>query len=237
MLIYLMRFTKAFPYSEEWLKTNWDYYAPRTDITYGSSLGPAIHAILASDLHKVSEAYERFMQAAMVDLEDVRDNAADGIHGASAGGLWQAVVFGFGGIQLRDDGGPTATPHLPPGWTRLRFRLHWRGEWYNFDLKPPESDQQNLPDIRGVIFDLDGVLTDTAEYHYRSWQKLADEEDLFFTRQANEALRGVGRRDSLLRIAKTATTSALSKIFPPRIYCPERCRCCRICVNTICGFL
>lgn len=207
MLIYLMRFTKAFPYSEEWLKTNWDYYAPRTDITYGSSLGPAIHAILASDLHKVSEAYERFMQAAMVDLEDVRDNAADGIHGASAGGLWQAVVFGFGGIQLRDDGGPTATPHLPPGWTRLRFRLHWRGEWYNFDLKPPESDQQNLPDIRGVIFDLDGVLTDTAEYHYRSWQKLADEEDLFFTRQANEALRGVGRRDSLLRILGDRTVS------------------------------
>jgi beta-phosphoglucomutase len=200
MLLYLMRFTQAFPYSEEWLRTNWDYYAPRTDITYGSSLGPAIHAILASDLEKVSEAYERFMQAAMVDLEDVRDNAADGIHGASAGGLWQAVVFGFGGIQLKENDGPVATPHLPPGWTRLRFRLHWRGQWYDFDLKPPETDRHHYPDIRGVIFDLDGVLTDTAEYHYRSWQKLADEEGLFFNRQANEALRGVGRRDSLLRI-------------------------------------
>lgn len=199
MLLYLMRFNQVFPYSEENLRVNWDYYAPRTDITHGSSLGPAIHAILASDLHKSAEAYERFMQAAMVDLEDVRNNAAEGIHGASAGGIWQAVVFGFGGVQLTDNG-PVATPHLPPGWTRLRFRLHWRGQWYDFDLKPPESELQQYPDIRGVIFDLDGVLTDTAEYHYRSWQKLADEEGLFFNRQANEALRGVSRRDSLLRI-------------------------------------
>ncbi|MGB8698698.1 MAG: beta-phosphoglucomutase [Thermosynechococcaceae cyanobacterium] len=199
MLFYLMRFTQAFPYSPERLQVNWDYYAPRTDITHGSSLGPAIHAILASDLHKTAEAYERFMQAAMVDLEDVRHNAADGIHGASAGGIWQAVVFGFGGVQLTEQG-PTATPHLPPGWTRLRFRMRWRDQWYDFDLKASQAERSLYPDIRGVIFDLDGVLTDTAEYHYRSWQKLADEEGLFFNRQANEALRGVARRESLLYI-------------------------------------
>src|SRR6056297_2960215 len=51
--------------------------------------------------------------------------------------------------------------------------------------------------IKGFIFDLDGVITDTAEYHYKSWQKLADEEDLFFNREINEQLRGVSRMDSL----------------------------------------
>lgn len=51
--------------------------------------------------------------------------------------------------------------------------------------------------IRGFIFDLDGVLTDTAEFHYRAWQRLADEEGLPFDRQANEKLRGVSRRESL----------------------------------------
>jgi beta-phosphoglucomutase len=56
------------------------------------------------------------------------------------------------------------------------------------------------PDIRGFIFDLDGVLTDTAEYHYLAWHKLADEEELPFNREANEALRGVSRRESLLHI-------------------------------------
>src|SRR5262249_7577104 len=55
-------------------------------------------------------------------------------------------------------------------------------------------------EVRGFIFDLDGVLTDTAEFHYRAWQRLADEEGLPFDRQANEALRGVSRRESLLRI-------------------------------------
>ncbi len=50
---------------------------------------------------------------------------------------------------------------------------------------------------RAVIFDLDGVLTETAEYHYLGWQRLADEEGLPFDRAANEALRGVSRAASL----------------------------------------
>ncbi len=57
-------------------------------------------------------------------------------------------------------------------------------------------------DIRAFIFDLDGVITDTAEFHYRSWKRLADEQGIPFTRQDNEALRGVSRRESLLRLLK-----------------------------------
>lgn len=51
--------------------------------------------------------------------------------------------------------------------------------------------------IRAFILDLDGVLTDTAEYHFRAWKRLADEEGVPFGRQANEQLRGVSRRRSL----------------------------------------
>ncbi|HTK09133.1 MAG TPA: beta-phosphoglucomutase [Ktedonobacteraceae bacterium] len=52
---------------------------------------------------------------------------------------------------------------------------------------------------KAILFDLDGVLTDTSEYHYRAWKRLADEEGIPFTREENDAhLRGVGRRDSLL---------------------------------------
>ncbi|BAY60310.1 HAD-superfamily hydrolase subfamily IA, variant 3 [Calothrix brevissima NIES-22] len=198
MLLYLMRQSGESPYDAKTLQVNWDYYAPRTDITYGSSLGPAIHAILASDLGKSAAAYERFMQAAMVDLEDVRGNNNDGIHGASAGGIWQTVIFGFGGIQMTENG-PVAHPQLPPNWTRLKFQLHWRGKWHEFDLR---KEATPAAEIRGVIFDLDGVLTDTAEYHYRAWQRLADEEGIPFNRQDNEALRGVSRRESLMLIVK-----------------------------------
>jgi beta-phosphoglucomutase len=56
---------------------------------------------------------------------------------------------------------------------------------------------------KAMIFDLDGVLTDTSEYHYRAWKKLADEEGIPFTREENdEHLRGVGRRDSLMYILR-----------------------------------
>jgi beta-phosphoglucomutase len=57
-------------------------------------------------------------------------------------------------------------------------------------------------EIKAFIFDLDGVLTDTAEYHFRGWKRLADEEGIPFTREDNEALRGIPRRDSLLKVLK-----------------------------------
>ncbi|MGE5463218.1 MAG: beta-phosphoglucomutase [Syntrophothermus sp.] len=56
--------------------------------------------------------------------------------------------------------------------------------------------------IRGFIFDLDGVLTDTAEYHYRGWKRLADEEGIPFTREDNELLRGIPRRESLMLVLR-----------------------------------
>ena len=51
--------------------------------------------------------------------------------------------------------------------------------------------------IKAIILDLDGVITDTAEYHYRAWKRLADDEGVPFDREANDALRGVSRRASL----------------------------------------
>lgn len=52
--------------------------------------------------------------------------------------------------------------------------------------------------LQAIVFDLDGVLTDTSEYHYQAWKHLADDENIPFTREENDAyLRGVGRRESL----------------------------------------
>jgi beta-phosphoglucomutase len=54
--------------------------------------------------------------------------------------------------------------------------------------------------LRAVIFDLDGVITDTAEYHYLAWKALADDLGISFTREFNEELKGVSRMDSLEKI-------------------------------------
>ena len=193
-------------YDPQVVKANYDYYTPRTDFSYGSSLGPAIQVILTARMGDVKSAYDQFMTTLRTDLKDSRGNASDGIHAATAGGLWQAVIFGFADLRITEHG-PQTNPHLPAQWKRLKFRIQYKGKPYDFDLPASETGSAinyekkvfkppQLP-ILGAIFDLDGVLTDTSEFHYLAWKRLADEEGIQFTRQDNEALRGISRRESL----------------------------------------
>jgi kojibiose phosphorylase len=61
-----------------------------------------------------------------VDLTDNQGNTAEGMHIASAGGTWQILVNGFGGLRILG-GRVTFTPWLPADWEGIRFRLRWRG--------------------------------------------------------------------------------------------------------------
>ncbi len=54
--------------------------------------------------------------------------------------------------------------------------------------------------LQAVLFDLDGVLVDTAEFHYQAWQRLADELGIVFDRERNDHFRGVGRMECLDRL-------------------------------------
>jgi trehalose/maltose hydrolase-like predicted phosphorylase len=125
-------------YDRDTLRVNWDYYTPRTDLTYGSSLGPAIQAVLAARVGEPEVGYAHFIHAAWTDLKDVRGNAADGIHAATAGGLWQAVVLGFAGLRLSGEG-YTVDPQLPAHWKRLSFSFLHRGENVHVVLSPHAS--------------------------------------------------------------------------------------------------
>jgi trehalose/maltose hydrolase-like predicted phosphorylase len=130
MLQYLLRSE----FTDEQVRLNYDYYTPRTDHTFGSSLGPSIQTIMACDVGKPDDAYEHFIRAARADLRDVRGNAGDGIHGASAGGTWQAVVFGFGGLRITPEGWSTR-PRLPRHWKRLSFKFFAHGKLQVVDIK------------------------------------------------------------------------------------------------------
>ena len=59
--------------------------------------------------------------------------------------------------------------------------------------------------IKGVIFDLDGVIVFTDKYHYLAWKAIADEENIYFDEQINHLLRGVSRMESLNIILRKAT--------------------------------
>ena len=63
------------------------------------------------------------------------------------------------------------------------------------------SDMQ----IKGIIFDLDGVICSTDEFHYKAWKKMADDEGIYFDKEINERLRGVSRAESLEIILEKAS--------------------------------
>jgi kojibiose phosphorylase len=144
MALYLLR-SEA---TAEELKANYEYYAPRTDVAYGSSLGPSIMAVMAGLAGRPDEAYEHFLHSARTDLFDARGNADDGIHGASAGGTWQAVVFGFGGLRVTADGWE-ARPQLPAHWRRLAFRFFHRGELQTVDVTAGPGELERRPASTG----------------------------------------------------------------------------------------
>ena len=129
MLLYLLQQY----YSQDIVKVNYDFYTPRTDHSYGSSLGPSIQAIMACEVGRQEDAYEHFIRAVRADLRDARGNSGDGIHGASAAGTWQAVVFGFAGLRVTRKGW-TINPRLPKHWKRLAFKFFTRGKQYTVDI-------------------------------------------------------------------------------------------------------
>jgi beta-phosphoglucomutase len=77
---------------------------------------------------------------------------------------------------------------------------------------PGERRSIDLREVKAVIFDLDGVITDTAEFHYIAWKQLAEKIGISFDREFNEKLKGVSRIDSLeLILAKENRQNEFSK--------------------------
>jgi alpha,alpha-trehalose phosphorylase len=115
------------------IRRTFDYYDPLT--TGDSTLSAAIQSVVASAADRPESAVDYFRDAATVDLYDTHGNTADGIHIASCGGTWLALVAGFGG--LRDhDGEPRFAPKLPTGWTRLRFAVQFHGQKLEVEMTP-----------------------------------------------------------------------------------------------------
>jgi len=107
-------------FTPEQKRRNVDYYEPLT--VRDSSLSSASQAVLAAEVGYFSLAYDYAAEAALMDLRDLHDNTAGGLHMASLAGGWTALVSGFGG--MRDSGGRLSfRPGLPEGIDRLAFRI------------------------------------------------------------------------------------------------------------------
>lgn len=184
-------------FTEKQLRENYDYYEPLT--THDSSLSAAVHGILASWMGRMEEAGRFLDKVIRIDMDPDKKGAEEGIHIANCGGLWQLVVYGFAGlssamwedeIRLR--------PHLPRQWERLEIPLYWHGARKKLIITHKGSEICDAEsEYKGAIFDLDGVLVDTARYHYQAWSMLARRLGFVFTPEDNERLKGVSRRQSL----------------------------------------
>ena len=112
---------------------NFRYYEPRTG--HGSSLSPPIHALVAARLGEDDLAERYFRQTAAIDLSDSMGNAAGGVHIGALGGLWQAAVFGYGGLSFNADG-PSLEGRLPRFARRLAFTIEWRRQRWCAEITP-----------------------------------------------------------------------------------------------------
>ena len=112
-------------FSREQKQRDFEYYDALT--TGDSTLSAVVQSIIAAEVGYRELAYRYFDHAVHVDLADLHRNTIDGVHIASAGGVWMSLVQGFAGMRdsrrrLEFD------PRLPTRWNRLSFSLAWWGQ-------------------------------------------------------------------------------------------------------------
>ncbi len=108
-------------------QANWEFYKDKS--MNFSSMSFVLNSIMAADMGEMDRAYEEFLIAAGMDVDEELTGRKDtfaGLHGTSAGGAWMAAVFGFGGVCLSERG-LRIRPNLPAAWKRLRFPLLYQG--------------------------------------------------------------------------------------------------------------
>ncbi|MEF9980721.1 MAG: HAD-IA family hydrolase [Glutamicibacter sp.] len=116
---------------------DFNYYDPLT--TGDSTLSATVQSILAAEVGYRDLAWEYFEHALNVDLENLHGNTADGVHVASTGGVWSALIYGFAGLR-DDDDQLRFDPRLPEKWRALRFNLGWRGMRISVGLRAEAID-------------------------------------------------------------------------------------------------
>ena len=108
----------------ETMRRSFEYYEKVT--THDSSLSTCIYSIVAAKLGQVEKAYEYFGESAKLDLFNTHKNTKDGIHTANMGGTYMAIVYGFGGLRIKENG-IYINPVLPKEWEAYQFRFNYLG--------------------------------------------------------------------------------------------------------------
>lgn len=155
--------------SIETIRRSFEYYEKVT--THDSSLSTCIFSIIASKLGMGKKAYDYFGDSAKLDLFNTHNNTKDGIHTANMGGNYLAIVYGFGGLRLKENGFYLA-PSLPEQWSGYHFKINYRGSHISVDVKKDEVLLRLLNGTKKKIYIYNRLYELTGEIKiYRERQR------------------------------------------------------------------
>ena len=209
---------------DEHIKNAYDYYEKLT--THDSSLSSCAYGILASKLGLDDKAYGYFVKTINLDLEDTHRNTKDGLHMANIAGTALSVVTGFAGMRIKEDG-LSFNPACPDSWTAYQFKIKYQKRWLEirvdhaisiklisgdpmvltigkkqYTLSEEKPIKTLIKTYKGVVFDLDGVLTETSKAHFEAWCKLAEKLGYKLSSEIEDQVRGISRLASMEIVLK-----------------------------------
>jgi maltose phosphorylase len=84
-----------------------------------------------------------YLRTSRLDLDDYNNEVAEGLHITSMGGTWMSVVYGFGGMKIREEG-LSFEPSLPENWKTLSFKILYRGRTLKVRIQKAKITIENL---------------------------------------------------------------------------------------------
>jgi alpha,alpha-trehalose phosphorylase len=200
--VVLALFLQGDEFTAEQKLRDFEYYDALT--TGDSTLSGVVQSIIAAEVghHQLSQQY--FLSSLYVDLADLHRNTADGVHVASTGGIWSALVSGYGG--MRDYlGDITFDPRLPADWEELSFKLTIHGSRVRVDLAQHEI-VFTVEEGTGVSVGVRGERVEVGELPVRV--ALDDQGPRITTKVPTTSdLRGLMRADGSVITASIPTIS------------------------------
>ncbi|MEH7076395.1 glycoside hydrolase family 65 protein [Neobacillus drentensis] len=118
------------------IRNSFNYYEKIT--THDSSLSSCVFSIMASKLGYKQKAYDYFIETARLDLDNTHGNTKDGLHMANMGGTWLAIVYGFAGLRVKENG-ISFQPALPEKWQGYRFKVKYQGRKLQIEIDATET--------------------------------------------------------------------------------------------------
>ncbi|MCD4793908.1 MAG: glycoside hydrolase family 65 protein [Bacteroidales bacterium] len=139
-------------YDIETIRRNFDFYEPLT--VHESSLSSCVHSILAAKIGDKEKAYNFYLNAARLDLDDYNNDTEDGLHVTSMGGTWMTIVKGFGGMRIKDNKLSFA-PFIPEQWQSYSFKIRFRGTLLNIEVskKGIQIENESNKNVEIILFD------------------------------------------------------------------------------------